>query len=275
MYLPPEAAPEPATVDATCVPWPLPSVTSPLPLKSLVAPIRPAKSGWLASMPVSNTATVTPLPVRLRFHAAGAPICGMLSSRLARTLPFNHTRWMPSASRRVPGRAGAAPVLPVAPPVVVRVFAQNWAVVVTNPNPDGAAYDVAVTVRFLDEAGDELRTVQANILDIEPGQTGAAADVADAPGAVRMEVTARAGSWDPTDSGWTLTGTVDGRTAEEPLVPGALASTVVVGSVTNTSDADLGAVPVVVFLDQSGRVVGGLANAFIRGVVAPAGTLVV
>ncbi|MET9020524.1 hypothetical protein ABZV93_11110 [Actinopolymorpha sp. NPDC004070] len=46
-------------------------------------------------MPVSSTATFTPDPSSPRCQAAGAPICGTLWSRLARTLASSHTRRTP------------------------------------------------------------------------------------------------------------------------------------------------------------------------------------
>jgi hypothetical protein len=54
-----------AIVPATCVPWPFGSVLVPsVPAtKSLPGSTCPARSGWLASTPVSTTATVTPEPV--------------------------------------------------------------------------------------------------------------------------------------------------------------------------------------------------------------------
>ena len=106
-YLPADAAPDPVIVEATCVPCPLPSSTVPFPEKSLLSLTFPARSGWSVSMPVSSTATRTPWPVRPACHAAGAPICGTLSSRLACTLAFNHTFstpaarcWPPASSRQ-------------------------------------------------------------------------------------------------------------------------------------------------------------------------------
>ena len=43
----------------------------------------PARSGWVASTPVSSTATFTPVPSSPAAHAVGAPICGTLSSSIA------------------------------------------------------------------------------------------------------------------------------------------------------------------------------------------------
>ena len=59
---PPDAAPVPPTVAATCVPWPKRSPVLPLLEKSLACAMRPDRSGCLSSTPVSRTATLTPLP---------------------------------------------------------------------------------------------------------------------------------------------------------------------------------------------------------------------
>jgi hypothetical protein len=56
----------PPTIPAQWVPWPFPSWMDPPGTKLLVfrpASNLPAKSGWSRSIPVSRTATVTPLPV--------------------------------------------------------------------------------------------------------------------------------------------------------------------------------------------------------------------
>ncbi len=68
-------------IPATSVPWPLSSWPVPLqsrglppdPTQSVLAAIRPARSWWARSTPVSTTPTGTPAPV-LVDHAAGAPI---------------------------------------------------------------------------------------------------------------------------------------------------------------------------------------------------------
>ncbi len=57
-----EPAPVPATVAATWVPWPCSSLAEGSAVKFLVWVILPATSGWVSSMPVSRTATLTPLP---------------------------------------------------------------------------------------------------------------------------------------------------------------------------------------------------------------------
>ena len=62
-YLPPEAAPLPAMVEATWVPWPTVSPASASSVKLRASATWPARSGWVASTPVSSTATVTPAPV--------------------------------------------------------------------------------------------------------------------------------------------------------------------------------------------------------------------
>ena len=59
---PPEAAPVPTIVLATWVPCPLTSVIASPGTKLAVPSIWPCRSGWLTSMPVSSTATFTPLP---------------------------------------------------------------------------------------------------------------------------------------------------------------------------------------------------------------------
>ena len=48
-----------------------------------------ARSGWLVSIPLSMTATRTPLPVNPAFHATGAPIWTALRSRLSRRVPLS------------------------------------------------------------------------------------------------------------------------------------------------------------------------------------------
>ena len=78
-------------MDATWVPWPWVSVASGSSVKFADSTIRPARSGWLASIPVSTTPMVTPRPVRPPAHASGAPISGTLSSRLTRTFRSSHT----------------------------------------------------------------------------------------------------------------------------------------------------------------------------------------
>jgi hypothetical protein len=60
--------------------------------------MRPAKSGWSALMPVSSTATFTPWPVSPAAHAAGAPICGALTSRKGLWSRSSQTASTPSAS---------------------------------------------------------------------------------------------------------------------------------------------------------------------------------
>jgi hypothetical protein len=151
-------------------------------------------------------------------------------------------------------------------------YATNWGVVVANPNSDGIAYDVVVTIRFFDAQGEQLDKLESTIIDIEAGQLGAVADTADAKGAVRMEATARADSWGVSD-GWTsaLTGAYEGSRVEEPTQPGLAATTYLSGTVTNGTDQELGAGPVAVFVDGIGRVVGGTDFALIPGAVAPNG----
>ncbi len=58
-----DAAPLPRTVDATWVPCPCPSLAPwGLPVKSACPAMLAETSGWVASIPVSSTATVTPVP---------------------------------------------------------------------------------------------------------------------------------------------------------------------------------------------------------------------
>jgi hypothetical protein len=83
LYFPPEAAPLPAMVLATWVPWPWWSTASAVVLKFFISAMRPAKSGWVGSMPVSRTATVVPVPSKPACQAVGAPICGTLTSSVA------------------------------------------------------------------------------------------------------------------------------------------------------------------------------------------------
>ncbi len=70
LYLPFEAAPLPATMDATWVPWPTRSVTSsglpppglPSGTKLRAAAIRPCRSGCAVSTPESMMPTFAPVP---------------------------------------------------------------------------------------------------------------------------------------------------------------------------------------------------------------------
>lgn len=87
LNLPLERAPVPAAMEATCVPWPYLSVVSGEVEKFLAAATWPLRSGWVASMPVSSTAMVTPLPSRPAFQAFGAPICWTDVSRLTSRTP--------------------------------------------------------------------------------------------------------------------------------------------------------------------------------------------
>jgi hypothetical protein len=81
LYVPPDAVPEPARIDATWVPWPTVSVTpAGSPVKSCAPTTTPARSGCVGSYPVSSTATRTSRPVYPACQAAGAPICAALRS---------------------------------------------------------------------------------------------------------------------------------------------------------------------------------------------------
>lgn len=81
----------PATVDATCVPWPNLSPVPSEPEKSFSSTTWAARSGWEVSTPVSRTATFTPVPSYPAAHAAGAPICGTLRSSEALRRPSSQT----------------------------------------------------------------------------------------------------------------------------------------------------------------------------------------
>ena len=62
LFSPPDAAPVPATIPATWVPWPI--VSSLVPPSTLSSDaIWPLKSSWPLSMPLSKTATTSPAPV--------------------------------------------------------------------------------------------------------------------------------------------------------------------------------------------------------------------
>ncbi len=98
---PPEAAPEPPTIEATWVPCPKASPVPELPEKSCASLMRPDRSGWEASAPVSSTATFTSSPRLPVFQTSGAPICAVLRSSAARTRPSSQTRGTAEA-RAVP-----------------------------------------------------------------------------------------------------------------------------------------------------------------------------
>jgi len=111
---PPALAPVPATIEATWVPCPRWSVVESASEKLAEATtLPPRRSGWVASMPVSSTATLTPLPLSPADQAAGAPIWVRLGSRsVARKRRSSHTRDTPAslpvvrvAVARVPARA--------------------------------------------------------------------------------------------------------------------------------------------------------------------------
>ncbi|RAO49918.1 hypothetical protein ONO86_02401 [Micromonospora noduli] len=107
-YLPPEAAPVPAMVEATWVPWPTVSRASATSVKLRASATLPARSGWVASTPVSSTATDTPVPVNPAAQAVGAPICGTLWSRVTRRRPSSQIRSTPPAASSL---APAGPVV--------------------------------------------------------------------------------------------------------------------------------------------------------------------
>src|SRR5262249_29419900 len=99
LYLPPEAAPEPAMMLDTWVPCPTSSVM-PSPVKSCESVTTPDRSGWVASYPVSSTATVTPCPVNPACQAAGTPIWGLLTSSSGLALPSSQILETPAVSDR-------------------------------------------------------------------------------------------------------------------------------------------------------------------------------
>ncbi|CAM5247383.1 hypothetical protein STANM309S_05274 [Streptomyces tanashiensis] len=101
--LPSLAAPDPPTVEVTWVPWPPRSATSWPSMKDLVSAIRPARSGWPRSAPVSRTATLTPLPVSPASQAFGVPIWALDSAMAALTRPSSQT--LPGAAARAVPRA--------------------------------------------------------------------------------------------------------------------------------------------------------------------------
>jgi hypothetical protein len=80
-----------AIVDATWVPWPTESAGLGSSEKFCAATTWPVRSGCVASMPLSTTATLTPSPVYPACHAAGAPIRGTLRSRFSLYLPSSQT----------------------------------------------------------------------------------------------------------------------------------------------------------------------------------------
>lgn len=106
---PSDAAPVPATVEATCVPCPSRSATSCPSMKLRLTETCSARSGWVVSTPVSSTATVTPLPVSPASQAAGVPIWALLSARSALTRPSSQTPSIP-ADFRVTARQNSRPL---------------------------------------------------------------------------------------------------------------------------------------------------------------------
>ena len=97
LCVPPDLAPDPATVDATCVPWPTWSTVLPESEKSFWAISTPLRSGCVSSTPVSSTATFTSVPSYPACQAVGAPICAVLLSRVALRRPSSHTWAIPGA----------------------------------------------------------------------------------------------------------------------------------------------------------------------------------
>jgi hypothetical protein len=99
VYRPPDAAPVPAMMDATCVPCPWRSTVEASSLKFPLATTLPARSGCVGSIPVSRTATVAPVPSKPVARASGTPICGTLTSRATSTLRSSQTFATPPLSR--------------------------------------------------------------------------------------------------------------------------------------------------------------------------------
>jgi hypothetical protein len=91
-------------MDATCVPWPYWSVASAAVEKFFSATTWFLRSSWVASTPVSRTATLMPLPSYPAAHAVSAPICLTDLSRLALRTPSSHTWAMPEAVFAPPDR---------------------------------------------------------------------------------------------------------------------------------------------------------------------------
>jgi hypothetical protein len=137
-------------------------------------------------------------------------------------------------------------------------WATNQAVVVQNPNPDLMAIDVRVVVRLYDADGELLATDDQTLVDIWPGTAGALSGVVDAPGAVRMEVDADAGRWEPAEGPLGLdVGPIERvpEPADDHL--GEVPGTWLNGEVTNTSPVDQGVGVTIVFVDPAGQVRGG------------------
>ncbi len=103
LFAPSDAAPDPAMVEATCVPWPFLSSTSSPGMKLRVPTRRSLTSGWSASMPVSRTATLVPLPSKPAAHASGAFTWGTDSASSASERPSSQSFAMPLSSERAPG----------------------------------------------------------------------------------------------------------------------------------------------------------------------------
>jgi hypothetical protein len=76
-FAPSLAAPDPPTVDATCVPCPWPSCHDPDSVKPSPATMRPCRSGCSASAPESRIATVAPVPSKPADQAPGASTCAV------------------------------------------------------------------------------------------------------------------------------------------------------------------------------------------------------
>lgn len=111
-FAPSEAAPDPAMVDATWVPCPtLSSVLSPG-TKLLDATMAPLTSGCVASMPVSRTATLLPVPSKPSAQASGARTCGTDSLSVGSIFLSSHSLPIPVSASRDRGAVGVSGVMP-------------------------------------------------------------------------------------------------------------------------------------------------------------------
>lgn len=155
--LPSEAAPVPATVEAVWVPWPKWSTVSSPGMKLLAATTRFTRSGWVASTPVSRTATRTPVPVPPAAHTAGAPIWAVLSARVAVALLSSHTLSTPSVKD---GAAAVAEPATVCAVCAVFAVAAESAVPVVRAADDSRASGWPAPVRADQKAADADRSAR-------------------------------------------------------------------------------------------------------------------
>ena len=86
LLIDPDCAPLPAMMAATCVPWANGSSSA-----AGVSPkIRPCKSGWALSTPLSLTATITLLPVKSKKFVGLDPL--LASPMITRVVSVNSSR---------------------------------------------------------------------------------------------------------------------------------------------------------------------------------------